>query len=104
MFSTSKYDLAETFVSDGHTDYYGADHHEISTTAKYDTLRITDMPNAEQIKADRKDHQQGETDCLTFCNDCATSDIEKWAINIDKITCIYHDKAGNKILLEGIAQ
>jgi len=94
----------ETFVSDGHTDYYGTDNYKISTTAKYDTLKITETSNTEQFKADLKTHQQGLTNYLTFCNDCAKSGIEKWEVCMDKMTCTYYDKAGNEILIEEIPQ
>jgi uncharacterized protein YbcV (DUF1398 family) len=30
--------------------------------------------------------------------------IEKWEICMDKMTCIYFDKAGNEILVEAIPQ
>jgi len=94
----------ETFVSDGHTDYYGTHNYKISTTAKYDTLKITETSNTEQFKTDLKTHQQGLTNYLTFCNDCAKSGIEKWDVCMDKMTCTYYDKAGNEILIEEIPQ
>jgi uncharacterized protein YbcV (DUF1398 family) len=94
----------ETFVSDGHTDYYGTNNYKASTTAKYDTLGIMETSNTEQFKADLKSHQQGKTDYLAFCNDCAKSGIEKWEVCMDKMTCTYYDKAGNEILVEEIPQ
>ena len=35
----------ETFVSDGHTDYYGANDYKTSSSAKYDTLQIAEISN-----------------------------------------------------------
>lgn len=94
----------ETFVSDGHTDYYGANDYKTSSSAKYDTLQIADISNIEQFKIDINAHQQGETDYQTFCNDCASAGLEKWAVCIKKMTCIYFDKAGNEMLVEQIPQ
>lgn len=94
----------ETFVSDGHTDYFGANDYKTSTTAKYETLAIADISNIEQFKIDIKAHQQGKTDYPTFCNDCAKSGIEKWSVCMDKMTCTYYNKAGNEILTEHIPQ
>ncbi len=90
----------ETYVSDGHTDYYGANDFKISTVAKYDTLIIAEKSNAEQFKMDLKAHQQGQTNFPIFCNDCANTGIEKWAVRMDKMTCTYFDKLGNEILVE----
>lgn len=94
----------ETFVSDGHTDYHGANNYKTSSVAKYDTLTIAEEPNIEQFKADIKAHQQGKTDYPTFCKDCAKSGIEKWAVCMQKMTCTYYDLAGNEILVEQIPQ
>lgn len=94
----------ETFVTDGHTDYFGANDYKTSSSAKYTTLPIAEVSNIEQFKTDIKAHQQGKTDYPTFCNDCAKSGIEKWAVCIDKMTCTYYDKAGNEILVEQIPQ
>lgn len=93
----------ETFVTDGHTDYYGEKNYKTSSVAKYDPLPITQVSNIEQFKADIKAHQQGKTDYPTFCTDCAKSGIEKWAVCMDKMTCTYFDKAGNEMLVELIS-
>lgn len=94
----------ETFVMDGHTDYFGAIDYKTSSPTKYNALTIASSPNMEQFKIDLKAHQQGKTDYPTFCNDCANSGIEKWAVRMDKMTCTYFDKAGNEILEENIPQ
>ncbi|WP_342626291.1 DUF1398 family protein [Aequorivita sublithincola] len=49
-----------------------------------------------------KIHQKGETDYLTFCKHCAETGIEKWIVNLDKMTWIYYDKAGNEIVIEKV--
>ena len=92
----------DTFVSDGHTDFFGVNDFKLSSTAKYSTLSIAETSKTEQFKSDLNAHQQGKTDYLTFCNDCAKSGIEKWAVSMEKMTCIYFDKAGNQILVERV--
>jgi uncharacterized protein YbcV (DUF1398 family) len=90
----------ETFVADGHTDFFGANDYKTSSMAKYDALTIATTSQAEQFKSDLIAHQQGKTNFLTFCNDCAKSGVEKWAVCMNKMTCTYYDKAGNKLLVE----
>ena len=92
----------ETFVTDGHTDYSGANDYKAIAPAKYASLIIGEITDAEQFKKDLKAHQQGKTDYMTFCNDCAKSGIEKWAVCMDKMTCTYFDKSGKAILVEQI--
>jgi len=94
----------EAYVADGHVDYFGANDYKTTSPPKYVTLSIADVSDTEQFKSDLKAHQQGKTDYPTFCSDCAKSGIEKWAVCMDKMTCTYYDKAGNKILVEQIPQ
>lgn len=94
----------ETFVADGHTDYFGANNYKTTAPAKYAALDIADTCAAEQFKADLKAHQQGQSDYLTFIGQCAKLGVEKWAVCLDKMTCTYYDKSGNVILVEKIPQ
>lgn len=92
----------ETFVADGHTDYFGKNSYEVNSPAKYETLTIAETSDATQFKSDLKSHQDGKTDYPTFCKDCAKSGIEKWAVILDEMTCTYFNKAGKEILVEVI--
>ena len=94
----------ETFVSDGHTDYYGVNNFKTSSSAQYETLQVAAISNIEQFEIDIKAHQQGKTDYQTFCIDCAKAGLEKWAVCIKKMTCTYFDKAGNEMMVEKIPQ
>lgn len=90
----------ETFVSDGHTVYYGLNDFKTATDVKYEALSFAEKSNAEQFKLDLKAHQQGKTNYPTFCSDCAKSGIVKWVVRMDEMTCTYYDKADNEILVE----
>ena len=94
----------EYFVINGHTEFFGANNYKITSPLQYETLSIASIPDQEQFKADLIAHQQGKTDYLTFCKDCAKSGIEKWTVSLEKMTCTYFDKAKNEILVETISQ
>lgn len=94
----------EAYVSDGHIDYHGANNYTVVVPAKYDTLLIADTPQREEFKRELIAHQEGKTNFLTFIKMCASCGIEKWTICMDKMTCIYYDKAGNELLVEPIPQ
>ena len=94
----------ETFVTDGHTDYYGENDYKTSSPARHEPLTIAITANTEQFKVDLKAHQQGKTDYQTFIRMCASFGIEKWAVCMDKMTCTYYDNAENEILTEQIPQ
>jgi len=92
----------ETFVTDGHTVYFGADGFKIQSSAISAVLKIADESDKLQFQEDLKDHQQGKTNYQTFCLDCAWCGVEKWVVDMAKMTCIYYDKAGNELLAEAI--
>jgi len=94
----------EYFVTNGHTEFYGANNYKIASPLQYESLTIASILNQEQFKADLIAHQQGKTNYLTFCNECAKSGIEKWKVSLEKMTCTYYDKAKNDILEEQIPQ
>ena len=94
----------ETYVSDGHTNYFGPDDEKVTSPAKYTELVVAKNTDVEQFKIDLKAHQQGETDYLTFIESCAVLGVEKWEVCMEKMTCTYFDKAGKEILVEQIPQ
>jgi uncharacterized protein YbcV (DUF1398 family) len=92
----------ETFVADGHTVFHGANSFNTAAPAKYASLQVAEFSASEQFKSDLVTHQQGKTDFLTFCSDCAKSGIEKWSVAMDEMTCSYFDRSTNEILRENI--
>ncbi|CAM3495232.1 DUF1398 domain-containing protein [Aquirufa ecclesiirivi] len=94
----------ETFVADGHIDYHGANDYSVTVPAKYHLMSIAEIPKMEVFKSELIVHQEGKTDFLTFIQMCASTGIEKWAIDMDQMTCTYFDKAGNEVLVEKIPE
>lgn len=92
----------ETFVNNGSTIYIGKNGYTVNSLEKYSELIVADQPNIEQFMKDLRNHQQGNTDYLTFCSDCAKSGVEKWAVNIENRTCIYFDKNNHSMLIESL--
>jgi len=93
-----------TYVNDSHTVYASVNDGSIQSEGKYELMTIADKSNKEQFKYDLKIHQQGQTNYITFCADCAASGIEKWIVDLNEMTCIYYDRQGNEILVEDIPQ
>lgn len=94
----------ETYVQDGHICYFGENNHEVRVPAKYAVLSVAESANQKDFQAALVAHQQGKTDFLTFIHDCAANGINKWEINIGKMTCTYFDKQGNTVLEEIIPE
>jgi len=91
-----------TYVIDSHTEYFGSNDFQTNSGAKYSNLHIANNSQKENFVAYLKSHQKGETDYFLFCKHCAETGIEKWIVDLQKMTCIYFDKAGNAIWTENI--
>lgn len=90
------------YVSDGNTEYFDTENHSAKTGSKYETLQISDNLNLENFKFQLKLHQQGGTNYMTFCSDCAENGVEGWRMDLNEMTCTYFDKNGNDILEEKV--
>lgn len=91
-----------TYVMDGHAEYIGKDGFQIKSDAKYPILIVSEKSDSENFINRLKIHQQGQTDYVTFCNDSANNGVEKWIVDMQKMTCTYYDKSGNIMLEEKI--
>ncbi|MFI5156049.1 MAG: DUF1398 domain-containing protein [Chitinophagales bacterium] len=94
-----KYD---TYVDDGHTLYFGENNYQIKSEPKYSKLDVAKAGNSEKFKQFLKAHQQGQTDYPTFCNHAAETGVDKWTVDMNKMTCTYFDKTNNSMLEEEI--
>lgn len=92
----------EHYISDASIIYSGADKFEVTAAAKYAPLKIAEISDAGKLKQALKIHQNGETDYLTFCKQSAEAGVEKWIVDIEKMTCIYYDQSGKEMILETI--
>lgn len=90
----------ETWVIDGHTEYFGKDNFQTKSNLKYQKIIIKNNSNKDQFLAYLKIHQKAETDYYTFCKHCAETGIEKWIVRLDEMTCTYYNKNGDEILVE----
>ncbi len=90
----------ETWVTDSHTNYFGKNDFKKISKPKYETLAIVNNSDKDKFCEYLKIHQNGETDYFTFCKHCAETGIEKWIVDLDKMTCIYYEKSENEILVE----
>lgn len=94
----------ETWVKDSHTEYFGPTSFQTQSNPQYEELSISGKSNKKKFVEYLKMHQRSETNYFTFCQHCAETGIEKWVVNLDKMTCTYYDKAENEILVEQIPQ
>ena len=90
------------YVSDGHTDFRGADGFSIAADAKYPAMGVADTSSAERLQQALQTHQQGQTNYPTFCKQAVEAGVEKWTVNTVEMRCAYFDKAGHAMVVEEI--
>lgn len=91
-----------TFINDGHTDYKGKGGYQASSGPRSESLIVAEKSDAVNFGKHLKDHQAGKTDYMGFCIHCADDGIEKWTVDLEKMTCTYFDTGGSVILVEEI--
>lgn len=92
----------ETYVSDGHTIYFGDKNYIIHSPAKYDLIEIQPVVKESEFKKGLLEHQKGLTDYPTFIQMCSMCGIIHWKVDISKMTCTYFADAEAIILEENI--
>jgi uncharacterized protein YbcV (DUF1398 family) len=91
----------ETYVSDGRSEYYGDDD-KVTSAAQHEPFTISETSNKGMFFEKLGAHLQRKTTPLEMYNGLAESGIEKWIVDIKKMTMTYLDKQGNEILVEAI--
>ena len=94
----------DTFVNDGHVEYFGENNFRAAATETYDSISIAPSANKERFIEFLVMHQDGQTDYLTFCKHAGQCGIAKWSVNIIEMVCTYYDSAENPILIEKIPE
>lgn len=90
------------YVENGNTEYFDNNNQSAHTGDKYEKLTVAEKVNFENFKTRLKLHQQGGTDYMTFCKDCAENGIDGWVMNLEAMICTYFDRDGKEILVEQI--
>lgn len=93
----------DTFVNDGHVQYYGVNNYTVTSDEKYDLITIAVSANKERFIEFLVMHQDGQTDYLTFCNHAGQCGIARWRVDIIEMTCTYFDQSNAEILIEKIS-
>jgi len=92
----------DTFVNDGHVEYFGANDFRTAATDTYERITVAPSANKERFIESLVMHQGGQTDYLTFCHHAAQCGIAKWSVNIIEMTCSYFDLSDATIIIEKI--
>ena len=95
-------DYYDSFITDGHSEYFGKDGHIVVSPPVHEKLSIAETSKRENFLKHLDLHNQGKTNYLEMSEGLADSGIEKWTFDTNKMTVTYYDKDGTEMLVEVI--
>ena len=95
-------DKCDSFITDGHSEYFGEPGHKVISPSTHEELEIAEISNLEDFLRHLNLHEQRKTSYLEMSRGLAHSGIEKWTFDTNKMTMTYYDKGGNVLLVEEI--
>lgn len=96
-------DKYDSFLTDGHSEYFGKGGHVVISPPVHETLSIARTSNRESFLKHLDLHNQGKTSYLEMSKGLAECGIEKWTFDTHQMTITYYDTNGNEILVETIS-
>ena len=92
-----------TYISDGHSDYFGKDKYLVTSMAVHETFEVSIQSNKEKFLKSLTRHEEDKTDYITFSKELANAGIETWVVNMQEMTISFYNKIGEKVLIEAIS-
>jgi uncharacterized protein YbcV (DUF1398 family) len=95
-------DRYDSYLADGHSEYFGQEGHKIVSPPEHEVLAIAESSQRELFLEHLGRHERRETSYLEMSKGLAESGIEKWTVNTGSMTMKFYDKAGAEMLVEQI--
>ena len=95
-------DKCDSFITDGHSEYFGKGGHKVVSHPVHEKLRVAETSNRESFLRHLNLHSQRKTNYLEMSKGLADCGIEKWTFDTNKMTITYYDKDGNEMRVEPI--
>jgi uncharacterized protein YbcV (DUF1398 family) len=94
-----KYD---SYLSDGHSEYFAEDGRSVVSGAVYEVLPVDDASDRERVVEHLGRHELGRTSYLEMSRGLADSGVEKWTVDVKAMSLTYVDKQGRALVTEAI--
>ena len=93
----------DSYLSDGHSEYFGQGGHIVASPAVQEVLSIAETGQREMFLQHLRRHERHETTYLEMSRGLAQSGIEKWTVDTGRMIMTFYDKAGIEMLVEQIS-
>jgi uncharacterized protein YbcV (DUF1398 family) len=92
----------DSYVTDGHSEYYGADGRELVGPAFHEPFAVAETCDKEQFLRYMQRVEQGGVGYVEMSRALADNGVEKWTFDTGDLSITYLDKAGNVLLREKV--
>jgi uncharacterized protein YbcV (DUF1398 family) len=92
----------DSYVEDGHSEYFGRDGHSVTTDAAHQTLHIANISNRDGLAQQLSLHKQGKTSYIEMSRGLAQSGVERWTVDTHEMTLTFYDRSGTALMVEVI--
>lgn len=90
----------ESFVSDGHSEFFSATGDRVVSPAHHDLFAVADVSDRPAFLEHLRRHGDGATSYVEMSAGLAASGVEKWFADTCALTLTYCDRAGVTLLVE----
>jgi uncharacterized protein YbcV (DUF1398 family) len=92
----------ESFVTDGHSQYIGADDQRVVSAAHHEVLVVSQISDRDAFLEHLRRHADGETSYVEMSRGLAAAGVEKWVADTSDLTMTYRDRAGVALLVDQV--
>ncbi len=93
----------DSFLSDGHSEYFGQGGYKVVSPPEHDVLAIAESSQRDAFLDHLRRHERRQTTYLEMSIGLAQSGIEKWSVDTGRMTMTFYDRSGNQMLAEQIS-
>jgi uncharacterized protein YbcV (DUF1398 family) len=90
----------DSFLVDGHSEFFGADGRSVVSPAHHQELAVADVSDRAALLEHLQRHTDKETSYVEMSAGLAASGVEKWVADTAALTMTYCDRNGVALLVE----
>jgi uncharacterized protein YbcV (DUF1398 family) len=92
----------DSFVSDGHSEFFGTDGQQVVSPAHHAVLEVAAVSDRDAFLTHLRDHADGRTSYLEMSAGLADSGVEKWVADTEALTMTYCGRDGVVLLVDEV--
>jgi uncharacterized protein YbcV (DUF1398 family) len=92
----------ESYLVDGHTEFFGADAGRVASPPHHETLSVAETSDRGAFLEHLRRHGEKQTSYVEMSAGLAASGVEKWVADTAALTMTYCDRAGAALLVDDV--